>query len=167
MLQFFCVQTEECCNTIFCCPIITPFESYRAIFFSSSSRSKENPEDFKKYLMNVSRKFSEFWPYFSRNLRENKTCAVLKYVYNPYTYILTKNWADIWHFANFVKSGWSDPKISKRNQIIKFKLNWSSGNIITRIEDCCLGYMISIARKITLASFCHAWSTGQIWGPYL
>ena len=23
----FCVQTKECCNIKFCCPIITPFES--------------------------------------------------------------------------------------------------------------------------------------------
>ena len=37
--------------------------------------------------------------------------------------------------------------------MIKFEVNWSSGNVITRTGDCCLGYKISIATKITLASF--------------
>ena len=56
-----------------------------------TSRSKENTEDFKKYLMNVSHKFSEFGPPFSRKQKENQTCAVSKFVCNLYTYILTRN----------------------------------------------------------------------------
>ena len=44
---------------------------------------------------------------------------------------------------------------SKRNQMINFELNGSSGNVITRVEDSCHGYKISIATKITPASFYH------------
>ena len=60
-------------------------------FFSSPSRSKENTEDFEKYVMKVSHKISEFRAPFSRKQRKSRTCAVSKYVYNPYIYILTKN----------------------------------------------------------------------------
>ena len=52
--------------------------------------SKENTENFQKYLMNVSHKFSEFWPLFSET-KEKQNCVVSKYVYNLYRYILTKN----------------------------------------------------------------------------
>ena len=45
--------------------------------------------------------------------------------------------------------------MSKSNQMIKFELNWSSGNVITQIGDCCHGYKISIVTKIKLASFCR------------
>ena len=69
--------------------------------------TKKIQKIFKKYLMNVIHKFSEFW---SRKQRENKTFAVSKYVYHPNTYTFTKNWAGMWDFANFVKSGWSDLK---------------------------------------------------------
>ena len=44
--------------------------------------------------MNVSHKFSEFWPPFSLKQRENKTCAFSEYVYNPYAHSLMKDWAD-------------------------------------------------------------------------
>ena len=37
-----------------------------------------------------------------------------------------------------------------------------SVKVRTRIEDCYHGYKISIATKITPASFCHGCSTGQM-----
>ena len=49
-------------------------------------------------------------------------------------------------------------KMRKRNQMLKFELNWSSGNVITRTDDCCHSYKISIGTKITPAWFCHVWS---------
>ena len=58
-VTIFCVQIKECCNIKFCCPVITPLRVKGLYFFSSSSRSKENT-DFKKYLVNVSHKFSKF-----------------------------------------------------------------------------------------------------------
>ena len=39
--------------------------------------------------------------------------------------------------------------------MVKLELNWSSGNVINRTDNCFHGYKISIATKITLASFCH------------
>ena len=48
-------------------------------------------------------------------------------------------------------------KMSKRNQMIKFELNWSSVNVITQLDDCRHGYKINIATKITPASVCHEW----------
>ena len=51
----FCVHSEECCNIKFFCQLLHPLRVK-----VSSSRSKENTEDFEKYLMNVSLKFSEF-----------------------------------------------------------------------------------------------------------
>ena len=62
--------------------------------------------------MKVIHKFLRVLTPFSRKQRENKTCAVSKYVYHPNTNTFTKNWADMWDFANFVKSGWSGPKIT-------------------------------------------------------
>ena len=92
MLQFFCLQTKECCNIKFCCPIIKPFESKIAMFFSVVlQEAKKIQKIVKKYPMNISHKISEFGNPFSRKQRKNKTCAVSKYVYNPYIYILTKN----------------------------------------------------------------------------
>ena len=46
-------------------------------------------------------------------------------------------------------------KMSKRIQMIKFELNLSPSNVVTRIDDCCYGYKISIATKSTLALFYH------------
>ena len=51
--------------------------------------------------------FQSFDP-LSWKQRENKPCAVSKDVYHPNTNTLTKNWADMWDFANSVKRGWSD-----------------------------------------------------------
>ena len=45
--------------------------------------------------MKVIHKFSEFRPPFLGNKKENKTCAVSKYVYHPDTNTLTKNGADM------------------------------------------------------------------------
>ena len=45
--------------------------------------------------------------------------------------------------------------------LMEARVNWSSGNVITRIYNCCHGYKISIATKIKLASFYHERSTGQ------
>ena len=59
--------------------------------------------------MNVIHKFLEFDLLFLET-KGKETCADPKYVYHPYTYTLTKNWADMWDFANFVKSGWIDLK---------------------------------------------------------
>ena len=41
--------------------------------------------------------------------------------------------------------------------MIKFELSWSSGNVITRIDDCCHGYKINIATKITLTKSIYHW----------
>ena len=52
--------------------------------------------------------------------------------------------------------------MSKRNQMIISELNQITGNVITRVDDCCHGYKISKATKITLVSVCREGSTGQI-----
>ena len=78
-------------------------------FFSSSSRSKENTENFFKVPHQCRSWILRVLTPFSRKQRENKTCAVWKYVYHSTdTYTLRKNWEDMWDFADFVKSGWSD-----------------------------------------------------------
>ena len=87
------------------------------MLFQWSFKKQRNTEDFKKYLMNVSHKISEFRPPFSRKQRKNKSCAVSKYVYNPYIYI----YIYIYTFSRkleqtsdnlliSLKSGWSDLK---------------------------------------------------------
>ena len=43
--------------------------------------------------------------------------------------------------------------MSQGNRMINFEVK--SGNIITRIDDCCYGYRMRKATKITLTSFCH------------
>ena len=43
--------------------------------------------------------------------------------------------------------------MSKRNQMVNFGLNWSSGDVIMQTDDCCYGYKIRIVTKIAIASF--------------
>ena len=104
-VTIFCVQTKECCNI----QLLHLLRVKGLCCFSSPLRNKENTEDFKKYLMNVSHKISEFRPLFSRKQRKNKSCAVSKYVYNPYTYIFLRKHeqtSDILLIS--LKRGWSD-----------------------------------------------------------
>ena len=60
MLQFFVSQLRNAVTSNIVVQLLHLSNVEGLYFFSSSSRSKENTEDFKKYLMNVSHKCSPF-----------------------------------------------------------------------------------------------------------
>ena len=70
------------------CNYYTFFRVKGLYVFSTSSRSKENIEDFEKYLMNVSHKFFDFFaPLFSQtkgneSLRGLKICVQPLYIHS-------------------------------------------------------------------------------------
>ena len=77
MLQFFVFRLRNAVTSNLLSNYYTVEGLY---FFGSSSRNKENTEQFKKYLMNVSHKISEFRPPFSetkekQKLRSLKICV--------------------------------------------------------------------------------------------
>ena len=105
MLQFFMFRLRNVVTSDFVVQLLHLLRVKGLYFFSSPSRSKENTEDFKKYLMNVI-KFRSFDSLFLGNKGKTKLaqsqniCTILIYT------ILRK----IEHFAKFIKSGWSDFK---------------------------------------------------------
>ena len=108
MLQFFVFRLRNVVTSNFVVQLLHLLRVKGLYFFSSPSRNKENTEDFKKYLMNISHKISEFGPPFSRKQKRNRNCAVSKYVY-IYTFLRKlEQISDILIIS--LKRGWSDPK---------------------------------------------------------
>ena len=111
MLQFFVFRLRNVVTSNFVIQLLHLLRVKGLCCFSSPSRNKENTEDFKKYLMIVSHKISELRPPFSRKQRKNKSCAVSKYVYNPYIYTFLRKLEQTSDFLLIsLKSGWSDLK---------------------------------------------------------
>ena len=79
-------------------------------FFSSPSRNKENTEDFKKYLMNVSHKSSEFRPPFLGNKGKTKVAQSQNMCATPIDTFLRKLEQISEILLISLKSGWSDLK---------------------------------------------------------
>ena len=72
MLQFFVFRLRNVVTTNFVAQILHLLRVKGLYFFSSPSRNKENTKDFKKNLMNVSHKISEFRPFFLGNKGKTK-----------------------------------------------------------------------------------------------
>ena len=69
----FCVRTNVFGSIKFCCLIITPLWVKQQYFFSAVlQQAKKILTIFKKYLMKVIHKFSEFWPPFLGNKGKTK-----------------------------------------------------------------------------------------------
>ena len=93
---------------------------------AKSDGIKNLTDQFTWYRRN--KRYNSQWPLF-KFLFENEVCGVKRQSANNYavishTILIFRIWIN-----------W----MSKRNQMIKFELNWSSGNVIRQIDECWTG----------------------------